>query len=258
MSLIDVVDLRNFYSSPLGVAASRILNERVRARWNTVVGATIVGLGYAVPYLSQFRTDAMRTLAFMPAEQGVMHWPVPGEPNSTALVEDEALPLPSSSVDRVLLVHMLEIARYPGNILNEVWRVLDSGGRLLMIVPSRRGFWSGAEWTPFGHGRPYSKTQLTDLLREAMFTPIDWAEALYMMPSNRTTLVRSAMMFERLGRMVASPFAGVHVVEATKQVYSAIPARRALKLAAQLKPILVPAPVAEPRRDWRSALGQNE
>jgi SAM-dependent methyltransferase len=245
---LDVVDLRAFYASPLGIVASRILSARVRARWENVVGASLLGLGYATPYLAEFRHDAMRTLAMMPAEQGVVPWPGHGEPSSSALVEELKLPLPSSSIDRVLLVHMLEMTEQPAEMLREVWRVLDPGGRLLLIVPSRRGWWAGAEWTPFGHGRPYSKAQLMRLLRETLFSPLDWGEALHMFPSNRRTLVRSALVLERVGRYLSLPFAGVHIVEASKDVFSAVPARRATRLAAQLKPILVPAPVVEPRR----------
>lgn len=248
MSSLDVVDLRNFYSSPLGMAAARILSAQIAASWDNVVGLSLLGLGYATPFMAQFRADAMRTLAMMPAEQGVLHWPITGEPSSSALVEDDALPLPSASIDRVLLVHMLEMSQHPAEMLREVWRVLEPGGRLIVVAPSRRGWWARAEWTPFGHGHPYSKSQLTHLLRETLFSPMEWSDALHLFPSNRPTLVRSAMVFERLGRAVSSPFAGVHVVEATKQVYSAIPARRAVKLAAQLKPILVPAPAVEPRR----------
>jgi len=242
MSGVDVVALRNFYASPLGQVVQRVLGGLIRERWGSSVGLSIAGLGYAAPYLGPLRADAVRTLALMPAEQGCVHWPPPGEPNATALVDADALPLPSSSLDRVLLVHMLEVAHHPIDLLREVWRVLDGGGRLLMIVPARRGWWASAEWTPFGHGHPYTKGQLTQLLREAWFSPLDWTEALYMLPSNRTTLVRSAHAFERIGRTIAFPFAGVHVVEATKQVYSAVPARRSSR-AAVLSPAALGVPV---------------
>jgi hypothetical protein len=39
------------------------------------------------------------------------------------------------------------------------------------------------------------------------------------------------------------PFAGVHIVEATKQVYRALPAHRErARLIPSLQPVLVPAP----------------
>lgn len=251
MSTLDVVDLRDFYATQLGRLVKRILRERIMARWSdSIVGQTIVGLGYATPFLGPFRADALRTLAFMPAEQGVVHWPRPSEPSATALVEDDALPLPSGSVDRALLVHCLEVSRQPADMLREMWRVLDGGGRLIVIVPSRRGWWSGAEWTPFGHGRPYSRVQLTNLLRETLFSPLDWTEALYLPPTTRRALLRAGLTLEKAGRVINLPFAGVHVVEATKQVYSAIPARRASRLAAQLRPVL--APVATPGQTNRT------
>ena len=240
MSALDVVGLRDFYASSLGRVVKRVLRQRIMARWENVVGLTVLGHGYAPPYLGPFRQDALRTLAFMPAEQGVVHWPRPSEPSSTALVEDEALPLPSGSVDRALLIHALEVSRQPAELLRQVWRALDGGGRMILIVPSRRGWWAGAEWTPFGHGRPYSRSQLTDLLRETLFSPLDWTEALYLPPTSRSTLIRAGLIFEKFGTALNLPFAGVHVVEATKQIYSAVPTRRASRLAAQLKPVLIP------------------
>ena len=49
----------------------------------------------------------------------------------------------------------------PAALLREVWRVLAAGGRLLAVVPNRRGVWARIDTTPFGHGRPYSRSQIT-------------------------------------------------------------------------------------------------
>ena len=84
---------------------------------------------------------------------------------------DEELPLADSSIDRMLLVHLLEHAENPRETLKEIWRVLAPGGRLVIVVPNRRGVWARFEHTPFGTGRPFSRGQLTELLRETNFTP---------------------------------------------------------------------------------------
>jgi hypothetical protein len=50
------------------------------------------------------------------------------------------------------------------------------------------------------------------------------------------------MAWERVGAALSLPFAGVHIVEATKQVYRAIPAHRErTRLIPALPPVLVPS-----------------
>jgi SAM-dependent methyltransferase len=147
---IDVVDLRNFYTQRLGVAARRFIGRGIRARFNDTRGMSMLGVGYAPPYLGLFREEAERCLAFMPAAQGVMKWPSQ-RPSLATLVDELDLPLQDSSIDRVLLVHALEMAHDPIALLREVWRVLAAGGRLLAVVPNRRGLWARMDTTPFGH-----------------------------------------------------------------------------------------------------------
>jgi SAM-dependent methyltransferase len=239
---IDVVDLRNFYAQPLGAVARRFVGRGIRKRFADTRGCRVIGIGYPTPYLGLFREEAERCLAFMPAAQGVVKWPS-HRAGLAALVDGLDLPLPDSAVDRILLVHALEMAQDPVALLREAWRALASGGRLLLVVPNRRGVWARMDTTPFGHGRPFSRAQITHLLREAWFTPAGWGEALYVPPVARGWFLRSAAAWERSGAAVAAPFAGVHIVEATKQVYRVVPARRArARLVPSLEPVLAPSP----------------
>jgi SAM-dependent methyltransferase len=238
---IDVVDLRNFYGQRLGVVARRFVGRGIRSLWRDTAGQRVLGIGYSTPYLGLFREEAERCLAFMPAGQGVVKWPS-ARPALSALVDENELPLVDSAVDRVLLVHGLEMTNDPATLLREVWRVLAAGGRLLAVVPNRRGLWARMDTTPFGHGRPYSRTQINQLLRETWFTPTGWSEALYVPPMPRGWFLRSAVAWERTGATLSAPFAGVHLVEATKQVYRAIPARREKRrLVPALEPVLAPS-----------------
>src|SRR6185312_4045662 len=152
----DVVDLRDFYAHRLGMVARRFIGRGIRTRLVDTRGQRVLGIGYATPYLGLFREEAERCLAFMPAAQGVVKWPST-RPALTALVEEQELPLPDAAVDRVLLVHALEMTQDAEGLLREVWRVLASGGQLLAVVPNRRGVWARMDTTPFGHGRPYSR-----------------------------------------------------------------------------------------------------
>ena len=228
--------------------ARRFVGRGIRARWSDTRALRVLGIGYATPYLGLFREEAERCLALMPAAQGVVRWPST-RPALAALVEEDELPLTDSAVDRVLLVHALEMSSDPAELLREAWRVLAAGGRLLAVVPNRRGLWARMDTTPFGQGRPYSRTQITQLLRDTWFTPTGWGEALYVPPIPRGWFLRSAVAWERTGATLSAPFAGVHIVEATKQVYRAIPARREKRrLVPALQPVLAPSPGAAAMR----------
>ena len=75
----DVVDLRDFYESRLGQVARRLLRRRIRQTWPDLRGETVLGLGYASPFMRQFIGEAGRVIALMPAQQGVLHWPPEAE-----------------------------------------------------------------------------------------------------------------------------------------------------------------------------------
>jgi hypothetical protein len=103
------------------------------------------------------------------------------------------------------------------------------------MLPPR--LWARMDTTPFGHGRPYSRRQLAELLRDASFTPVGWDEALWVPPFARASFLRTAVAWERVGKRLSLPFAGVHIVEATKQVWR--PIRR--RPARRFNRVLVPA-----------------
>ena len=248
---LDVVDLRDFYARPLGEIARRILRGKLRARWPAARGLRFLGIGFATPYLGTFRDDAERLIAFCPAQQGVIAWPAE-PPHAAALVEADMWPLADAAVDRIVAVHALEHSESAGEVLREAWRCLAPGGRLLAIAANRRGAWAQTDTTPFGHGRPFSRRQLTELLRDALFTPEGWDEALFMPPVERGLLLRSAFARERFGARLWAPFAGVHIVEATKQVMRPIPARATRRVAAA-RSLLRPAPVGVPAPAPRDA-----
>ena len=244
----DVVDLRSFYTSPLGRVAQRFIERTIRELWPHCNGQSVLGIGYATPYIASYREGAVRVVALMPAEQGVVAWP-DGGVSSAALAEVDMLPLPDACIDRVVLAHVIEYVDLPRDLLAEVWRILTPGGRVIIVAPNRRGLWSRVDTTPFGHGRPYSKSQLRELLRETLFSPENWAELLYVPPFERPSLLRLASAFEGIGGRFALPGAGVHLVEATKQVYRPLIVRKATRRLPRLAPAVADARPAMREQD---------
>jgi SAM-dependent methyltransferase len=237
----DIVDLKDFYDREIGRTARHLLRARIRALWPDLKGQRLLGLGYATPYLRQFLGEAERVAAVMPAAQGVMPWPREA-PGMTLLADETELPFQDNSVDRVLLVHSLESSEHPGDMLGEVWRVLGGGGRLMVVVPNRRSLWSHLERTPFGHGQPFTQGQVTRLLRSHSFTPLTTERALLFWPFAWRTWLKAAPGWERIGRRWFTPFAGVIVIEAMKQLYGAAPTKAVKRRVRFASPIGLPAP----------------
>src|SRR6202012_2301273 len=132
--------------------------------------------------------------------------------NAATLVDEAELPLQNFSIDRVLLVHALEGSEQVRPMLSEVWRVLAGGGRLMVVVPNRRGIWARLDRTPFGAGHPYTPNQLLNLLREADFIPVGTAAALFIPPTASRMVLSAAGAWESVGERWFTGFAGVAMI----------------------------------------------
>jgi len=65
------------------------------------------------------------------------------------------------------------------------------------------------------------------LLRDEQFTPVGSDAALFIPPATSRVMLRSAAAWERIGKRWFPTFAGVLLVEATKQIYAKPAAARA-------------------------------
>ncbi|MEZ5932355.1 MAG: methyltransferase type 11 [Alphaproteobacteria bacterium] len=247
----DVFELHDFYGSRQGQLVRRLLNREIRAHWPDLKGLNVLGLGHATPFMGPLALEAERCAVVMPEAEGVMRWPKK-RPNLTALGQENDLPIADRSMDRVLIVHALEASEHAGRLLRDVWRILADDGEIIVVVPNRRGLWCLSERTPFGQGRPYSSTQLKQLLRGHLFAPQKTGFALFVPPFRSRLLLKTAVAWERVGLRFAQHFAGALVMRAQKQIYAATldPAEAKVKRPAyaHLSPVRQ-AVAAERRQD---------
>lgn len=222
----DVHAAADFYATARGAVTARLLRERLSLMWPDLTGQSVLGLGYAAPFLHLWRERAARCIALTPAQMGAARWPA-GSPNMACTAEEDALPFPDLGFDRIILVHGLESAENARRMLRETWRIMKDDARLLIVAPNRSSFWAYIEATPFGHGQPYSFGQVGRLLAESLFRVERRDAALYVPPAKNRAVLRSARLIERAGRRLAPGLAGVTITEAVKDLYGAVPIRPA-------------------------------
>lgn len=240
---MDIVDLREFYGSRLGLATRRSLAGCLKPRLAGLTGGRVMGLGYATPYLADCVVKPDAQLAFMMARQGVFRWPEDGAVQS-ALVDECDLPLLESVVDVALAIHALELTDAPEEMLREIWRVLAPQGRLFLVVPNRRGLWARFDSSPFGYGQPFSRPQLSNLLKQSQFSVVSWSRALYFPPSASAPVLSAAPVIEGLGSRLMPALSGVIIVEAVKQVYALATGKRLRRLSPRVRTALAPVPAS--------------
>lgn len=245
---LDVVDLARFYASPLGVAAHSMIARRLAAVWPHASGLDMLAAGYATPFLEPYRADARRVVAAMPATQGVERWPADAK-GAASLVDEVRLPFCDAIFDRVLAVHLMEESDALRPMLRELWRVTAPEGRLVVVVANRRGLWARSEASPFGHGRSFTRTQLAEVLRDAMFEPVRWSRALYMPPVSWRPIVGGVNAWEGVGEKVFARLGGLILVEAEKRIYAETP-RGGRRVA--LAPIGQRGDQGRPAPAWRT------
>lgn len=239
MYLPTIIDLKQFYNTPAGQTVWRAINRTVVNCWPEVNDESILGIGFTTPYMERFQQRNNRIIACMPSSFGALYWPAHRD-NKTALVQEHRLPLPAQQFNRVLVVHAVEYSNQLPGLMQELWRVLTPGGRVLIIAPNRRGFWSHTSDFPLGHGRPFTLGQLRSLLAEHKFTYLDCQHALYSMPSNRKWWRYINPSFELLGAMFWPMFGGIIAVEAEKQIYAS------LKKPVHGEPVMAKIPRSQP------------
>lgn len=216
-------EIDEFYNESRGRMVRRLMRVLINDWWPEISGEHVMGYGYPMPFMSLFKKhNTLSETILMNRNYAPRPWPKP-ERNFLAVCEDTHLPIETQRMNRILVMHALENSSDPTALLQELWRVLDGNGRMILVVPNRAGVWSRAEHTPFGHGHPYSYTQLKHSLEQAGFTIERYQRALYVPATRSRLMIYSAPLIERMGRRLCKAFGGLLMVEVSKQLFAVNP-----------------------------------
>lgn len=225
----SVQKLEQFYTGHLGAAAQAMVSRRLQSLWPGMDGLDVLGFGYGIPYLHSYAEQVRSMVYAMPSEQGVARQ-MSARGNISVLTMDRELPFGPSVFDRVLVAHGLEEAPHMPALLDELWRVMKPEGRIVIVAANRAGLWARSDKTPFGAGRPFSGSQLSEALKTSGFVPLVRSGALYCPPMNKMCGLRTAGGFEKFGETVWPGLSGLVLVEAVKRLYGGRDSRQKKRL----------------------------
>ena len=172
-----------------------------------------------MPVLDLWRNQTLSCVGAVPDAFRHARMPRKGG-QSVCRVSEHRLPFPEAMFDRMILLHALEEAENPRLILREVWRVLAPEGRLVVIAANRKSLWSLDESKPFGHGRPWTRRQLSTYLTDSLFDVSASTTAIHMPPLNWPLITAAAHAWESAGQTLMPGLGGVVMIEAVKHLHA--------------------------------------
>lgn len=206
-------EFEDFYKSNLGQIASKIVLENIQEIWGNIENQNILGFGYCDDILNQISGNSKRIINYQ------IDTEIPNCIHGDLVGTEDRTPFEDSLFDKILCIHGFEESESPQKTLRELWRILAPEGSLIMIVPNRRGAWSRRDDLPFGHGRPYSRSQLMKILETSLFDVKKAKRILFAPPFDFGVLNNFSNKFEIIGSKLWPTFGGLLLFEIRKRVF---------------------------------------
>jgi len=206
---ININKFKDFYNSKLGGITRETINRKVCLLWPPVKDENILGLGYATPYLSNFRSNCPRVVAATPVRQEKFKWTF-NELNLKTLFYELNLPFSDLSIDKILIIHAVESAKKINLILREAWGTLKGNGRIILIVQNYPSLSALFKHISFGWDSSYSVRQISKLLEinmsqseQNLFQPLRMFSLLkqlrkFMLPNPLRSLLSNNLKLDSL------------------------------------------------------------
>ena len=230
--LYDVGKINTFYNHSHGQIVAKLLREDLSNIWEPSKTTSNLAVGF--PFY--FFPEDIICPVLMPVEIGGIAW-AHNQEIYTAIIDSNSWPLESDSIDCIFISHALEFIPDHHSFLMEAGRVLKSAGKLILMVPHRRGLWLRTETTPFGHGTPFSKGQIFKLLKNTGLNPEKCTRSLFLPPIAYKLPKALSNQIEIVGEHLLQLLGGVLIVEATKMVYAEPKKNRAKTKARLFAPV---------------------
>ncbi len=153
----------------------------------------------------------------------------------------EKLPVATDYIDAAVLLHTLDFAADPRQVLREIERVLIPEGRLIICGFNPYSLWGARRWLPGARkrqpwkGKFISYARLQDWLALLGFDVERTATRMFCPPVQHRQLLGRSYKLEILGQRWLPWLAGVYMVQAVKRVSTVTPVRPRWHLERKLR-----------------------
>jgi|TARA_B110000093_G_scaffold175640_1_gene210205 SAM-dependent methyltransferase len=216
---ISASTIYDFYNSELGKIVKQETIKNLSEVTEGLHFNKVCGLGYTSPYMHFLKKNNPQSIfhEMFPDFLGAI---IKDNFNfKQEAVDEYSLPIEPSTVDVIILSHILELVERPETVIEEAWRVLKPNGLLISIVPRRAGLWTRYDNNPFGFGRSFSKKQLRYLL-DSLFYSENSCYYLYTPPWNNFFNYKLSFFLEKIGSITV-PFLSGLKIEVSKKIFYA-------------------------------------
>ena len=222
---LDGIELNDWFSSSLGCMLLNAEYELI-GEWATDL------FGYQLLDLSPFDGD----LSYLDrcAIKNKVHIGPSANPAGHQLelcALPEQMPVATDYIDAVILLHALDFATDPRQVLRESERVLIPEGRLIVCGFNPYSLWGLRRWLPgAGKGLPWkgqfiSYARLRDWFSLLGFDVERTTTRMFKLPVQHQEWLGKLDKLESLGQKWLPWFAGVYMVQAVKRVSTVTPVR---------------------------------
>jgi len=150
---------------------------------------------------------------------------------TAAIGEAVQLPVQSTSVDVLVLPHLLEFSQDPHEVLREAERVLIPEGHVILLSFNPVSIWTLFRWlyiwkhqTPW-RGRFFSKTRVKDWLALLGFDIVICESYFYRPPIQNQSFMSKVKFLEKIGSRFWPALGGGYIIVAKKRVNTFTPIR---------------------------------
>jgi len=220
----SIADVTEWFNSPLGDAL--ITSER-----QAIADATQCVFGYHLLQLGMSgQLDLIDTSRI--SHRFVIHPQREVNERLAAIADFNHLPLPSESLDAVLLHHVLDFSQSPHHLLREASRVLIPRGHLIIVGFNPLSLWGiGSRLAQLFYRRARWRHQylrlgrLLDWLTLLDVEPVEIYKGFYPPPLPQEKAIKHLQWMERWGKRLHLPWGGFYLIVARKDHVAMTPTK---------------------------------